>query len=1131
MLIDSGSSGDFISTSFVNKHNIQTIDNDTNHKNIILLADGTKCFSDKIVNSVDIKIGSYSDKNSFSLLGLNQYDAILGMPWLEKTNPKIDFRNKSVKINNDNTTNNINNNSKSDNESNELVNSNDSLFFVYVSALDDGSIDINCNNISFSDGVTEIDKEVLQLLNKYSDVFPKDLPTGLPPSRIIDHRIDIIPGSSPPSMATYRMSPSELDELKKQIQDLVSHGFIRPSKSPYGAPVLFVKKKDGSIRMCIDYRALNKITIKNKYPLPRVDELFDRLRGAQYFSKIDLRSGYHQVRIADEDVPKTAFRTRYGHFEFLVLPFGLTNAPATFMHMMQLIFKDQLDDFVIVFLDDILIFSKNKQDHIKHVNKVLSLLRENKLYAKQSKCEFFKTEISFLGHVINQNGISMEKSKVKAVLDWPVPKTVNDIRAFLGLAGYYRKFVKNFSMISAPLSELLKKDIKFTWGEKQEKSFQTLKISVSTAPVLILPNPDLEYVVDTDSSGFALGAALLQNHGFGLQPIAFMSKKMLDAERNYTVREQEMLAIVCALKEWRHYLHGNKFKIITDHDSLKFIDTQKNQLSSRHARWAEFMSQFNYEIIFRQGKHNIVADALSRRPDHKNNNNNNDNNATFNVNSLVNSSIDIDGSLLTQIKAGYLKDSKYKKMEKFGYKFPYRKDKDGIVYYRDKIYIPKIASLINIILQEVHDSNVGGHMGSNKTLELIQRKYYWPKMYYHVLSYVNSCDKCQSNKASNQSPIGLLQPLPIPNNRWEQVTMDFIGPLPLTKNHHNFILVIVDKLSKMAHYIPTHINVTAEGVAKLFFDHIVRYHGIPISIISDRDTRFTSSFWSELCRLSGTKLNMSTAFHPETDGQTERQNRTLEEYLRSFVNIEQDNWDECLIAAEIAYNNSVHISTGYTPYYLNSGQHPNFTPVISKNNNSNTNNNDAKEFLDSIQNHIERAKECLLESQQRQQHYANQHRRDLEFEVGDLVMLSTTNLKNLDKVPKLSQKYIGPFKIKKKISGVVYELELPSDMKIHSSFHISKLKKYNKNDVSLFPNRVSQSISRPGPERIIDGEEAYEVEKIIGKRLTKRGREKYPKPEYLIKWKGYSTHEATWKRETQLKFAKKLIQEYEDANP
>ena len=716
MLIDSGSSGDFISTSFVQKYSICTIQNNKNENTRIELANGSTHMSDTIVSSIDVSIGgSFNDKMDFTVFPLQKYDAILGMPWLEKHNPKIDFKNKSVKLQSNNNKNNsglyISPCRKNKitlatmNQIKRQAAKNKNLFLVYVYCLEDGSIDRieqrECNSISTNNKT--IDHDIELLLSKYKDVFPDDLPIGLPPSRSIDHKIDIIPGSSIPSLSTYRMSPTELDELKKHLNDLVSHGFIRVSKSPFGAPVLFVKKKDGSIRMCVDYRALNKITIKNKYPLPRVDELFDRLLGAKYFSKIDLRSGYHQVRIADEDVHKTAFRTRYGHYEFLVLPFGLTNAPATFMNMMQNIFKDQLDNSVIVFLDDILIYSKNKNDHIKHVDKVLSLLRENKLYAKSSKCEFFKSEISFLGHVINGNGVTMEKSKVDAVTNWPTPKDITDVRAFLGLAGYYRKFVNNFSKISAPLSELLKKENKFEWGEKQTLALETLKKSVSTAPVLVLPDPSLPYVVDTDASGYAVGSALLQDHGAGLQPIAYMSKKMLDAEKNYTVREQEMLAIICALKEWRHYLHGSKFKIITDHDSLKYIDTQKNQLSSRQARWAEFMSQFDYDIIYRQGKDNIVADALSRRPDHKNINNDNNhknNENDISLNNLNSSNIIIDDeSLLKEIKNGYKNDRKCKKMEKYGYKLPYRKDNtNDIIYYNDQIYIPKVPSIMNMIL-------------------------------------------------------------------------------------------------------------------------------------------------------------------------------------------------------------------------------------------------------------------------------------------------------------------------------------------------------------------------------------------------------------------------------------------------
>ena len=353
--------------------------------------------------------------------------------------------------------------------------------------------------------------------------------------------------------------------------------------------------------MCIDYRALNKVTIKNSYPLPRIDELLDRLQGAKYFSKIDLRSGYHQVRIADEDIPKTAFRTRYGHFEFLVLPFGLTNAPATFMHLMQQVFRPHLDDFVIVFLDDILVYSSSVEEHRKHLRQVLELLRQHRLYGKMSKCDFFKEEISFLGHVVSAQGIKMEPGKLDAIMKWPEPKDIHELRSFLGLAGYYRRFVKNFSTIAGPLSTLLRKDQPYRWTDETGKSFNALKDAVCKAPIIISPNPKLPYTVITDASGFAIGAALCQDQGNGLQPCAYLSRTMAPAERNYPVHEQELLAVIHALREWRHHLLGAKFTIVTDHRSLQYLQTQPS-LSARQARWSEFLQQFDFEIHLSTGK-------------------------------------------------------------------------------------------------------------------------------------------------------------------------------------------------------------------------------------------------------------------------------------------------------------------------------------------------------------------------------------------------------------------------------------------------------------------------------------------------------------------------------------------------
>lgn len=404
------------------------------------------------------------------------------------------------------------------------------------------------------------------------------------------------------------MAPAELKELREQLQDLLDKGFIRASTSPWGAAVLFVKKKDGSMRLCVDYRQLNKVTIKNKYPLPRIDELFDQLQGAQCFSKIDLRSGYHQLKIKSEDISKTTFRTRYGHYEFLVMSFGLTNAPAAFMDLMNRVFKPFLDRFVIVFIDDILIYSKSREEHEQHLRLVLQTLREKQLYAKFSKCEFWLECVAFLGHIVSKNGISVDPSKVEAVQNWPRPTSVKEIRSFLGLAGYYRRFVKDFSKLAFPLTRLTQKKVEFKWTDACEESFQKLKECLISAPILALPTSGGGYVVYCDASRVGLGCVLMQ-HG---KVIAYASRQLKRHEQNYPTHDLEMAAVIFALKIWRHYLYGETCEIYTDHKSLKYIFEQRD-LNLRQRRWMELLKDYDCTILYHPGKANVVADALSRK--------------------------------------------------------------------------------------------------------------------------------------------------------------------------------------------------------------------------------------------------------------------------------------------------------------------------------------------------------------------------------------------------------------------------------------------------------------------------------------------------------------------------------------
>ena len=705
---------------------------------------------------------------------------------------------------------------------------------------------------------TNVDEPILRdipIVRDFPDVFPEELP-GLPPEREIELNIDIMSGSTPISIPPYRMAPIELKELKTQLQDLLDKGFIHPSFSPWGAPVVFVKKKDGTMRLCIDYRQLNKITIKNKYPLPRIDDLFDQLRDVGVFSKIDLRSGYYQLKIRETDIPKTAFRTRYGHYEFLVMPFGLTNAPAAFMDLMNRVFHPYLDKFVIVFIDDILVYSKDKEEHGEHLKIGLQTLRDRQLYAKFSKYEFWLEEVVFLGHVINKQGIHVDPKKVEAVVQWERPKNVTEIRSFLGLAGYYRRFVEDFSILAAPLTQLTRKGVKFEWNEKREQSFQMLKEKLTSAPILALPVPGIEFVVYSDASKQGLGCVLMQRD----RVIAYASRQLKTHEVNYPTHDLELAAIVFALKIWRHYLYGEKCHVFTDHKSLKFLMSQKD-LNSRQRRWLELIKDYDLVIDYHPGKANVVADALSRKSS----------SSLANIQSFylplliqfrelqLNLDSTSEGALLAKFTLRPTLIDKIKELQEVddelkgwrrkcvdGQAPDFTIRSDGVLSYKGRMCVPKNDELKKTILDEAHISAYAMHPGNTKMYHTLKQDYWWSGMKKDIVEYVAKCLICQQIKAEHQRPAGMLNPLPIPEWKWEHITMDFVSSLPRTARGYDAIWVIVDRLTKSAHFLPIHTTYSMEKLAKLYVDEILKLHGVPVSIVSDRDTRFTSKFWEKL---------------------------------------------------------------------------------------------------------------------------------------------------------------------------------------------------------------------------------------------------------------------------------------------
>lgn len=1101
VLIDSGATGNFISQNLVSKCGIMT--GLMMQPRAIDMADGREVQCSRFA-TVTWKCGSWTETLHLLVVPI-KHDVILGTPWLAKHNDKLSIKwdqPRSVTI------------KQSPNHSIHLPvhwqnrpstptislvtaerlpkHLSTAVAIYEVNVIEEKTQEMS-KTLDISSGApAEAQEELKQLISEYSSQFPNELPAGLPHERDIQHEIVIKPGSSIPNRPDYRHSIKELDALREFLDEAIKKGWLVTSNSPYGSPVIMVKKPDGSYRVCIDYRPLNAITVKNNYGLVRQDDLFDRLQGSQWFTKIDLRTGYYQIRMKPGDEYKTAIRTRYGHYEWTVMPMGLVNAPATFMHLMQTVFRQELDKFVVVYLDDILIYSKTLEEHMKHVRRVLELMKTNGLYGKLSKCSFLQKEVHFLGHILSGDGIRMDPKKIQAIMDWPEPTSISALRAFLGLAGYYRKFIKHFSRIAAPLTELTKKDVPYVFGDEERKAFTDLKTAVTTAPVLALPNLEKEFTVITDSSGFAVGAVLCQDHGEGLQPVSYLSHKMKHAETRYPVHEQELLAVKTALGEWRHYLMGRKFNIITDHRSLIWLQTQP-KLSARQARWKDFFCEYDFEIQYAPGKTNVVADALSRRPDHK-----------LELSTLVT----IQGHpLRDEIKQAQQNDATTAKIISQVQSHPgYTLDQDGLLLFQNRIVIPLNQRLRTKLLSECHDSPLAGHLGVAKTYDRLSEHYYWPKMKQSIEHYCQSCLTCQQDKTSNQSPIGLLTPHDVPQRRWQVVSCDFITDLPHTERGYDSVFVVVDKLSKMVHFIPTQKTATAVQVARLFFDNIFKYHGLPETIISDRDTKFTSGFWQELWRLCGTRLNMSTAFHPQTDGQTERANRTLEDMLRHYVDDHQKDWDLCLTAAEFACNSAVQTSTGYSPFFLNYGADPANPLRLSTLDESNT--PAADQIVRGLAADIQQAKDNLQAAISRQAYYANKHRREHEFKEGEKVMLSA---KRLDLVQKgtstsLAPKNFGPVRIIKKVSPVAYKVELPDSWSNHPVFHVSQLTPFHEDDEEQFPDRPlpKRRDFYKGP----DNDDQFEVERIVAEKQVKSGRQ--TKTMYLTKWKNYPDHDNTW---------------------
>ena len=900
----------------------------------------------------------------------------------------------------------------------------------------------------------EVPKCVQDVLKEYKDIMPEELPKGLPPIRGIEHQIDFVPGASLPNRAAYRASPEETKELQRQVQELMDKGYVRESISPCAVPVILVPKKDGTWRMCVDCRAINQITVKYRHPIPRLDDMLDELYGACFFSKIDLRSGYHQIRMKEGDEWKTAFKTKYGLYEWLVMPFGLSNAPSTFMRLMNHVLRKYLGKFVVVYFDDILVFSRSLDEHVGHLRAVFECLRVEHLYVNFKKCSFCSESTLFLGFVLSRRGLQVDDTKVKAIKEWPQPTTPTMVHSFLGLAGFYRRFVRGFSVIAAPLHELTKKNASFTWSDAHEDAFQSLKESLTNAPLLQLPDFTKTFELEVDASGHGIGGVLTQ----GGKPVAYFSEKLSGAELNYPTYDKELYALIRCLKTWQHYLWPKEFVIHSDHEALKYLKSQA-RLNRRHARWVEFMETFPYVVKYKKGKDNIIADALSRRY-------------------VLLSSLDAKILGFALIKELYASDPF------FGDIYDHCMTKgpmnaffvdDGYLFKKGKLCIP-LSSIRRLLTREVHESR--GHRGLDKTLEGLKEHYYWPNMSRYVQKFVNSCVVCHKAK-SRLNPFGLYQPLSIPSAPWEDISMDFIVGLPRTRRGSDSIFVVVDRFSKMAHFIPCHTTDDASMIANLFFKEVVRLHGIPLTIVSDRDAKFLSYFWKCLWHKIGTKLLFSTSCHPQTDGQTEVTNRTLGALLRTMVKTNLKMWEEVLPFVEFAYNRSIHSATKKTPFEVVYGLNPKTASDMAPLPYKVEPHEGALDRVEYIRRIHEETRRNLELKAERYKALADRGRKEMLFEEGDLVWVHLRK----ERFPharnnKLKQRGDGPFRVIKKLGPNAYELELPDEYGVHPVFNVSDLSPFIPDDDSDIEPRTVQHLVEENDSKQ-DDEDPRDVEELM----------------------------------------------------
>ncbi|UYV70147.1 hypothetical protein LAZ67_7001968, partial [Cordylochernes scorpioides] len=896
-------------------------------------------------------------------------------------------------------------------------------------------------NLISDDLSEEQQSQILSILKRYDKIFDKNN-EPVKQTSVTKHKIET-GNHQPIKHRPYRVSPTERQAIQTEVDKMLDAGIIRHSESPWSSPVILVK--DGNWRFCVDYRRLNKVTKKDVYPLPRIDDTLDSLKGAKFYSSMDLRSGYWQIEVDEADREKTAFITPDGLYEFLVMPFGLCNAPATFERMMDKILKGLKWTMALCYLDDIVVYSKSFNEHLHRLEIILQCLDKAELRLNPKKCLFGTKRIRVFGHLVDSKGIYPDPEKIEAIAKFPTPKSITDVRSFIGLCSYYRRFIENFAEKAAPLHEVLKKDNKFTWNSDQQDAFDSLKKALMSEPVLAYFEEQLPTELHTDASGYGIGAVLVQINDGKERPVGYASRTLSKAEKNYSTTERECLAAIWAINKFRPYLFGREFVIVTDHHALCWLSNLKDP-TGRLARWALKLQEYNVTVVYKSGRKHQDADCLSRNP------------LQLESEEAYNDEDDDIPSItaLTCFEAEQRKDPKISKLieetERFGAESKGYEMLKGTLYKKNfdplgnqhLLVIPKHLRLE--LLKSLHDAPTAGHLGFSKTYERVKNKYFWPGLLRDIRKYVAHCKECQRKKQSTQKPPGLLKAIPPATSPFQRVGMDLLGRFPKSDTGNKWIIVCTDYLTRFAvtKALPTG---EAKEAAKFLMEDVILKHGAPREIITDRGRVFQSKLIAELTNQCSSIHRFTTAYHPQTNGLTERLNKTLANMIAMYVSVEQKDWDVILPYVTFAYNTAKQDTTGFTPFKLIHGREVETTvDTLFPNPHEDLQEDYSQKIASRVEETRQLARLETLKAQEKDKARYDSKHEAMDYNVGDLVWIFIP-IRKVGLSEKLMKRYFGPYRVTRKLSDVTFEVE-PVDQptrrrQTRDLVHVLRMKPYH----------------------------------------------------------------------------------------